>query len=76
MAIRIVTASNSLATTGDDALIYEAARCFLNDETLIFSKTTGGVNNIVQYVETNNGHKYILRVYNNVYNTERVEDEH
>lgn len=34
--------------------------------------TTGGVNNVVNYVETADGHKYILRIYNNGNKTEKV----
>lgn len=34
--------------------------------------TSGGVNNIVQYVNTADGHRYVLRIYNNGNKTEKV----
>jgi hypothetical protein len=34
--------------------------------------TTGGVNNVVNYVDTADGHKYVLRIYNNGNKTEKV----
>ena len=37
---------------------------------------SGGVNNIVQYVETSKGKNYILRIYNNGCDTPRVKFEH
>ena len=54
----------------------EAAKLFLTDANLKFSPTSGGVNNIVQYVEDSQGKKYILRVYNNGLNSVRVKWEH
>ena len=38
--------------------------------------TSGGVNNMVNYVETMTGEKYILRIYNNGKNSARVKFEH
>lgn len=75
-ASSIITASNSLATQGDEEILKEAAAHFFHEENVKFSKTTGGVNNICQYLETSTGEKYIIRVYNNGFNTERVEFEH
>lgn len=34
--------------------------------------TTGGVNNVVNYVDTADDHKYVLRIYNNGNKTEKV----
>ncbi len=34
------------------------------------------MNNAVQYVETADGHRYILRVYNNGNNSDKVRFEH
>jgi hypothetical protein len=34
--------------------------------------TSGGVNNIVQYVDTADGHRFVLRIYNNGNKTEKV----
>ena len=56
----------------------------LRDEALSFffegpttcTPTSGGVNNMVNYVETIEGEKYILRIYNNGKNSARVKFEH
>ena len=54
----------------------EAASFFLKDKDLKFSPTSGGVNNVVQYVETSDRKQYVLRIYNNGLNTPRVKFEH
>lgn len=54
----------------------EAASFFLQDKDLKFSPTSGGVNNVVQYVETSDRKQYVLRIYNNGQNTPRVKFEH
>jgi len=48
----------------------------LKGDGIKFSPTSGGVNNVVQYVEDGNGKKYVLRIYNNGRNTVRVNWEH
>ena len=68
--------SMSTSTITPDAVSVEAAARFLPDNDLKFSPTSGGVNNIVQYVETGSGHKYVLRIYNNGLNSARVNYEH
>ena len=74
-----------VSSTGGDArtllsmnsdLSAEAASFFLSDKDLKFSPTSGGVNNVVQYVETSDSKKYVLRIYNNGLNTPRVKFEH
>lgn len=67
---------SSFATVADVDLCTEAASRFINDEKFNFYATTGGVNNVVQFVETSKGDKYVLRIYNNGLNSERVEFEH
>lgn len=67
---------SSFATVADVDLCTEAASRFINDDKFNFYATTGGVNNVVQFVETSKGDKYVLRIYNNGLNTERVEFEH
>jgi Ser/Thr protein kinase RdoA (MazF antagonist) len=54
----------------------EALAFFLDDEEAALDPTTGGVNNIVQYVDTSKGERYVLRVYNNGFDTPRVKFEH
>ena len=50
---------------------------FFDPENLLPTKpTTGGVNNVVQYVETKTGEKYVLRIYNNGNQSEKVIFEH
>jgi Ser/Thr protein kinase RdoA (MazF antagonist) len=68
---------SSLATTADVDLCIEAAKCFFKyDDGYKITATKGGVNNVVQYLETPPGDKYVLRIYNNGFNKERVDYEH
>lgn len=57
-------------------LLKEAAEHFLPGEEMTFTPTDGGVNNLVQIAETSKGDKYVLRIYNNGGNVERVKYEH
>lgn len=41
MSTSIVTASNTVATTADVDLLLEAAKNFVDDDDITFSKTTG-----------------------------------
>lgn len=56
----------------DNSLAHEAVSKFLKDESVSFRPTSGGVNNVVQYVDTSKGDKYVLRIYNNGFNSFRV----
>eukprot|EP00965_Chrysotila_dentata_P192588 6175264-Pleurochrysis_carterae.AAC.2 len=49
---------------------------FLDDNDATITPTSGGVNNIVQYVQTKAGERYVLRIYNNGCDTPRVLYEH
>ncbi|GIL44285.1 hypothetical protein Vafri_1797 [Volvox africanus] len=62
--------------TVEDALRDEALSYFFDSSDLKTTPTTGGVNNVVQYVETSNGERYILRIYNNGNKSEKVRFEH
>jgi hypothetical protein len=58
-----LTTTRSKATmfmSNDNALAYEALRKFIpNADKAIFRPTSGGVNNVVQYVDTPSGEKYV-----------------
>lgn len=59
--------------TVSDDLRTEALGFFFEDvNSLVCAPTTGGVNNTVQYVTTAAGEKYVLRVYNNGNNEDKV----
>jgi len=74
-------ASKSIGAIGstltDKELAWEAIRKFV-DETDVISMepTKGGVNNIVQYITLKSGKKLLLRIYNNGFDTPKVEFEH
>lgn len=58
-------------------LRYEALNHFFEDTTgMVISPTSGGVNNICDYVLTPSGKKYVLRIYNNGRDSVRVDFEH
>lgn len=63
----------------DMELAKEALSRFLDEETckgITMTSTTGGVNNIVQYITLPSGEKRLLRIYNNGFDTQRVKFEH
>jgi homoserine kinase type II len=76
--------SSSSATIGgigstltDSNLAMEALSKFLDTtEGVTMETTTGGVNNIVQYVTLPSGERQLLRIYNNGLNEKRVKFEH
>jgi homoserine kinase type II len=61
--------------TVSDALREEALAAFFPVKCEC-TPTTGGVNNVCQYVDTEDGKKYILRVYNNGGQSKKVVFEH
>eukprot|EP00557_Chaetoceros_sp_GSL56_P009736 CAMPEP_0176478626 /NCGR_PEP_ID=MMETSP0200_2-20121128/1285_1 /TAXON_ID=947934 /ORGANISM="Chaetoceros sp., Strain GSL56" /LENGTH=401 /DNA_ID=CAMNT_0017874573 /DNA_START=203 /DNA_END=1408 /DNA_ORIENTATION=- len=75
--------SNAIGAIGskltDMDLAKEALSRFLDEETckgVTMTSTTGGVNNIVQYVTLPSGERRLLRIYNNGFDTQRVKFEH
>lgn len=56
----------------EDVLRDEALSKFFDSSEIKCTPTTGGVNNVVQYVETTDGKRYILRIYNNGNKSEKV----
>lgn len=61
-----------------DGLREEAlAHFFENPQDVVCSPTSGGVNNVCQYVDVpGSSQRYILRVYNNGNNSDKVRYEH
>lgn len=67
----------AVATRVDDKLVSEALTLLLgSDAGCEVTPTSGGVNNMVQYVDTPSGERLVLRIYNNGCNTPRVLFEH
>lgn len=74
----LMSTATSIQNKDIGSLLKEAISKFLIDDpqTISFTPTSGGVNNIVSYVETKKNEKYVLRVYNNGNNFKRVLFEH
>jgi Ser/Thr protein kinase RdoA (MazF antagonist) len=69
------------ASLASDASLEEAANLYFPGRTFTFASTSGGVNNVVVYLNVNEqpglaAERHILRVYNNGENTARVRYEH
>lgn len=65
-------------TSNDMSLRYEALELIMSPgerEGVTILPTTGGVNNIMDYVNTASGKKYVLRIYNNGRDSVRVDFE-
>eukprot|EP00667_Euglena_gracilis_P010721 EG_transcript_10926 len=63
--------------TAEEELVREAVAHFFEDpDRVVVTPTTGGVNNVVQYLTTPDGDRYILRIYNNGNKSEKVVWEH
>ncbi|WIA32600.1 hypothetical protein OEZ86_003403 [Tetradesmus obliquus] len=80
-AKRMLVAVRDAPKTGQHSveqdLMQEALACFFTPEQqAATAPTTGGVNNVVNYVSTADGHKYVVRIYNNGNKTEKVKTEH
>ncbi|EKX38274.1 hypothetical protein GUITHDRAFT_97019 [Guillardia theta CCMP2712] len=70
------TEADTWKATDIPKLLKEAATHFLDDDNVKFTPTSGGVNNLVQYVDTSDGQRYVMRIYNNGGNSVRVKYEH
>mmetsp|Transcript_18166 Transcript_18166/g.25853 ORF Transcript_18166/g.25853 Transcript_18166/m.25853 type:complete len:415 (-) Transcript_18166:57-1301(-) len=65
------------STLTDKDLAMEALALFLEKNNVTnMTPTTGGVNNIVQYVDLASGKRQLLRIYNNGFDTQKVKFEH
>jgi homoserine kinase type II len=53
-----------------------ALSMFIDDPDAKITATDGGANNIVQYVDTSDGKRFVLRIYNNGMDSGRVTYEH
>eukprot|EP00960_Hanusia_phi_P033049 750228-Hanusia_phi.AAC.1 len=74
--LQTFTEADTWKATDIPKLLKEAATHFLDDENVKFTPTSGGVNNLVQYVDTSDGQRYVMRIYNNGGNSVRVKYEH
>ncbi|KAI8466902.1 MAG: kinase-like domain-containing protein [Monoraphidium minutum] len=72
---RVQAAPETGHHTVPDALRDEALAAFF-DGPCTCTPTTGGVNNVVNYVQAPDGGRYILRVYNNGGKSDKVAFEH
>jgi Ser/Thr protein kinase RdoA (MazF antagonist) len=74
-----MSSTAGIATRVNEALVAEALSSFYSEEDAakcVVTPTQGGVNNMVQYVDTPSGARVVLRIYNNGCNTPRVAYEH
>jgi homoserine kinase type II len=77
VAPSVAMALAGIATKAEPKALTQALSLFLdNPEEAKVAPTSSGVNNIVQYVETDQGEQLILRIYNNGCNTAAVAYEH
>ena len=72
----MATQLTGLQTTTEEIKREAASHFFSDFEKCKFEATSGGVNNVVQYITDSKGNKYVLRIYNNGFNTKRVNFEH
>lgn len=77
-SLRPLSPKSIMHMSSDVSLAEEAVAKFLGtEEKFSFRPTSGGVNNVVQYVDSLLGEpKYVLRIYNNGFNSERTFFEH
>jgi hypothetical protein len=81
MSSTVTTATGNVGAVGskltDMELALEAlGKFFDNTDGLQVTPTSGGVNNIVQYITLPSGERELLRIYNNGCNAQRVKFEH
>eukprot|EP00977_Amphora_coffeiformis_P006128 scaffold1325_cov138-Amphora_coffeaeformis.AAC.6 len=77
----VVETTNSIGAVGSKLTDVELAKealgkFFVDIADIQLKPTTGGVNNIVQYVTLPNGEQELLRIYNNGCDEKRVKFEH
>jgi homoserine kinase type II len=70
-----VVSTTTFAEANEGELI-AACEAFAPGETFTLSDTSGGVNNHVRYADCDNGDRYVVRLYNNGQETDRVAFEH
>ena len=68
--------STSTFASADDAELRMTCEAFAPGGAFALSDTSGGVNNHVRYVDCENGERFVVRLYNNGRETERVAFEH
>lgn len=70
-----VVSTTTFAEANEGELV-AACEYFAPGERFTLSDTSGGVNNHVRYVDCENGERYVVRLYNNGQETDRVAFEH
>ena len=68
--------STSTFASADDAELRMTCEAFAPGSAFALSDTSGGVNNHVRYVDCENGERFVVRLYNNGRETDRVAFEH
>ena len=81
MSSTVTTATGNVGAVGskltDMELALEAlGKFFDGTDGMQITPTSGGVNNIVQYITLPSGERELLRIYNNGCNSQRVKFEH
>ena len=70
-----VVSTTTFAEANEGELV-AACEYFAPGERFTLRDTSGGVNNHVRYVDCENGERYVVRLYNNGQETDRVAFEH
>jgi len=68
--------STTTFASANEAELRMACEVFAPGREFRLSDTSGGVNNHVRYVDCENGERYVVRLYNNGQETDRVAFEH
>ena len=68
--------STSTFASADDAELRMTCEAFAPGSAFALTDTSGGVNNHVRYCDCENGERFVVRLYNNGRETDRVAFEH
>lgn len=68
--------STTTFAEANEAELLKACELFAPGDAFVLSDTSGGVNNHVRYCDCDDGSRYVVRLYNNGQETDRVAFEH